>query len=87
MRQCPICGAAHVSCGPSLPVTAVGSINPVPKEDPMTLREYTVVINGVETTAQLTPQHAARLGAKEAAVENKSAAADVKARKAQNKGG
>lgn len=60
--RCPICDAAFSTCGPAGPVEPAGRIHQFPEEDPMSLQEYKVVINGVETTAQLTPAHAARLG-------------------------
>ena len=86
VRRCPICGAAHETCGPiGAPITPVGASVTYPKEDPMALAEYDVVINGQPTTALLTPEHAARLGAKP--VGAKATEAPTKARTAQNKAG
>lgn len=62
--RCPLCGAPHAACGPHTQHHPVDIDFPrAPKEDPMDLQIYDVVINGHPTTAKLTPAQAQRLGA------------------------
>lgn len=80
---CPVCGAAHTSCGPTLPVTPVDILAaPTRKAYTMAdLQEYKYVSNGVELTAMLDEHDAAQLGAVlVAAAPVTSGAADVKGR-------
>lgn len=63
--RCGVCGAQHASCGPTgmgTPVTL--SDLPTREQNAMSeLAEYTVTINGVETTCQMTAEDAERQGA------------------------
>lgn len=62
--HCLVCGAVHATCGPvgtGTPVTLDG-----PTQESYTvneLREYRVNLNGIETTAMLSPEDAVLYGA------------------------
>lgn len=63
--QCRVCGSAHAACGPAMtgvPVTTtdVTTRKPYTMAD---LKEYSIVVSGIATTALLNEDDAARLGA------------------------
>jgi hypothetical protein len=62
--RCPVCDAAGYACTGHVPIGSYSfTSTPTPRGEPMALEEYTVVINGYETTALLTAAQAKRLGA------------------------
>ena len=79
---CPLCGAAHASCGQA--TTTVGIfIAPAPqtKGTGMVLNDYEVEVNGVKTTLRLSDADAKARG-----LEAKKAAAPAnKSRTTKNK--
>lgn len=86
--RCPICDTAWHACGPHTEHTPVDTpARTALKEDPTMLAEYEVVINGMPTTALLTPAQAARLGGKKTGAGNPldKDAARHKGRKPSNK--
>lgn len=92
---CAVCGQPHETCGPAgtalAPVTSFDDV-PTSQGDNMgELREYMYVTNGVTTTAMLSEQDAARLGAvivaePAEAPEAKSRTVADKSRTVQDKG-
>lgn len=86
--RCIICHAAHVACGTQRTGSPV-TLSDMHVEEQYTmsdLREYSLVLNGVATTAMLTNADAARLGAvpvDAAPVEVVAVAVETKARTAE----
>lgn len=62
--KCPVCSAAHVSCGPPAVVTPVDIPHEIRRPTVAELAEYEVEVRGHTATMQLSAEDAERLGAK-----------------------
>lgn len=64
LRKCPVCGLPGRSCGPRSTAVGLDPMNaPRRREEPaMAIREYTVTVNGAETTMLLSAKDAERMG-------------------------